>query len=377
MSDNIELPQQQSGISKKQKRVLNKREREMAERARRARETAENLERQMESEGITKDDDKDLNAPETFEEMTPQPEDENVTASHASDEEAEVTDNKLRSTGASDHVVRFDHLIKEIAKWDFNVIQIDTNMDGDYEGKESLDIHENDGKTVPNTLLGLLANGTKFFDAVVYIGMEESRRPKAIKLELSATGDGPLSFPTYDDVSKLTTYIFVVYFYIVIRAHPPSDNGAYQNQPMPKFITTVMNCRESIFEIANYLASFDLIKLNPVWVRYIPTTHISQEAMNRLGLGVAGYRLVSVFNIVEPDLYTSKTDEKNEYKQAQKPKYLDTAIAVIRSFELAGYCWDFHPATRNPTIISKYGNINKNASNLMLEAYTTETLRKN
>ncbi|KAI6248217.1 hypothetical protein HI914_03085 [Erysiphe necator] len=269
--------------------------------------------------------------------------------------------------------VEVGSIVNKLSPDDLTII---ANMDGEYDGKESIDVHQNDDKTVPNTLLGLLANGTKFFDAVVYIGMEKSRRPKAIKLELNSAGDGPLSFPTYDDFGKLTTYIFVVYFYIVIRAHPPSDNGAYQNQPIPKFITTVMNCRESIFEIANYLASFDLIKLNPIWVKHIPTKHISQEAMNRLGLGVAGYRLVSIFNIVEPDLYNSKSDAKNEYKQTQKPRYLDTAIAVIKSFKTAGYCWEFHPATRNPTIISKYGNINKNASNLMLESYTTETLKK-
>lgn len=89
--------------------------------------------------------------------------------------------------------------------------------------------------------------------------------------------------------------------------------------------------------------------------------------MNRLGLGVAGYRLVLIFNIVEPDLYTTKSTTKNEYCQSKNPPYLDSAVEVIRSFKTAGYCWDFHPATRSPKIINTYGNINKNATNLMLE----------
>ncbi|RKF65288.1 hypothetical protein OnM2_010022, partial [Erysiphe neolycopersici] len=163
---------------------------------------------------------------------------------------------------------------------------------------------------------------------------------------------------------KLTTYIFVAYFFVIIRAHPPSDSGIYANLPMPNFIKNIMNCKASIAEVSDYISSFDLIKLSPEWVKYIPTTSISQETVNRLGLGVAGYRLVSVLNVVEPDMYTDNSNSEEEYRYKTKPAYLDVAVTVIRSFRQAGYCWNFHPATRSPDIMSKYGNINKNAGNL-------------
>ncbi|KHJ30816.1 hypothetical protein EV44_g3211 [Erysiphe necator] len=106
----------------------------------------------------------DTEVPETFEEIEVQQSDENATESNVSDGEVEVAENKLRSTGTNDHIVRFDHLIKEIEQWDFKVVQIDSesleqflgkfveigsivhklspddltiiaNMDGDYDGK--------------------------------------------------------------------------------------------------------------------------------------------------------------------------------------------------------------------------------------------------
>ncbi|RKF65594.1 hypothetical protein OnM2_005017 [Erysiphe neolycopersici] len=247
-----------------------------------------------------------------------------------------------------------------------NDLTIFANLDGDYPNKESKNVHDNDGKSVPNTIDGLLANGTKFFDAVVYLGIAKNRRPKPVITQ---------RVPTYVDMSKLATYLFAAFFYVLIRARPPSDCDAYRNQPMPRFITTVIKCKATSSQIIEYLSSFDLIKLGPKWVKYIPTS-IREDTVNRLGLVVAGYRLVSVFNQVQPDLYTSTTQKHQKYKQKTKPKYLDRAIEVAKSFKTAGYCWDFHPATRSPDLISKYGNINKNATNLMLESYTTETLVK-
>ncbi|RKF62101.1 hypothetical protein OnM2_036073 [Erysiphe neolycopersici] len=230
--------------------------------------------------------------------------------------------------------------------------------------------------TISPDVMRLLANGTKFFDALVYLSMEEEIRPKPIFLEFEKAADGTIEIPTYDDMSKLTTFIFVAYFFVVIRAHAPSDNGIYANQPIPNFIANIMNCKSTVTEVSDYISSFDLIKLSPEWVKFIPTTSISQESVNRLGLGVAGYRLVSVFNVIAPDMYTDKTAKDEEYKYATKPAYLDVAVSVMRSFRQAGYCWNFHPATRSPDIMSTYGNINKNAGNLILECYTKKTLEK-
>ncbi|KHJ33027.1 hypothetical protein EV44_g3295 [Erysiphe necator] len=105
-----------------------------------------------------------------------------------------------------------------------------------------------------------------------------------------------------------------------------------------------MGCQCTTYEVTEYLASFDLIKLKLEWVKSVPMKKRSQDAVNRFGIGVAGYC------------------------------YLDEAVEIAKSLKAGGYCWDFHPATRSPEIISKYGNTNKNATNLMLECYTTEKL---
>lgn len=135
--------------------------------------------------------------------------------------------------------------------------------------------------------------------------MEHNRRLQPSTTQLEVLDERSIEVPIYDDMSKLTTYIFVAFFYVLIVAHAPSDIGAYKNQPMPKFITTVMGCQCTTYEVTEYLASFDLIKLKLEWVKSVPMKKRSQDAVNRFGIGVAGYWLVSVFNLMQPDLYTN------------------------------------------------------------------------
>lgn len=159
-------------------------------------------------------------------------EDAEETKDQNSDTEDEYT--KIRLAGAEDKPLDFSNVIREVNKINFKIITVKgrelpkiltkfvaigsiihklspddltivANMDGPYDGKEVKDTHLNDGKNVPNTLLGLLANGTKFFDAVIYLGMEPSRRSKPSVLELKATDDEMIEVPTYDDLTKLTT----------------------------------------------------------------------------------------------------------------------------------------------------------------------------
>ncbi|RKF65353.1 hypothetical protein OnM2_009026, partial [Erysiphe neolycopersici] len=164
--------------------------------------------------------------------------------------------NRMRTLKTSNHVVDFSNVIKEINKMDFGIIDIDSkalaaslskfvavgslihkltpdditviaNLDGNYPHKETKNVTEVDGRKVPNTIRGLLANGTKFFDALVYLSMEDEIRPKPVFLEFEKASDGTIEIPTYDDMAKLTTFIFVAYFFVVIRAHAPSDSGIY------------------------------------------------------------------------------------------------------------------------------------------------------
>lgn len=113
---------------------------------------------------------------------------------------------KMKSTSTDDHVVNFKNLLEEVNDMDFKVIQINSerlgqllgnfvasgslthkltpddltivaNLDGMYPNKEVNKVRVIDDKTVPDTMSGLLANGTKLFDAILYLGMEHNRRP--------------------------------------------------------------------------------------------------------------------------------------------------------------------------------------------------------
>ena len=87
-----------------------------------------------------------------------------------------------------------------------------------------------------------------------------------------------------------------------------------------------------------------------------------------MGLGATGYRLPSIFNLIIPDKYNDKNKD-------DKPKQFDGAIIVAKSFKLAGFCWDFHPATRDPNLLVKMEILIKNLTNLILEAYTEPTIK--
>jgi hypothetical protein len=256
------------------------------------------------------------------------------------------------------------------------------NTEDDYAGKEEHQVQLFDKRPVPTTLKGLMANGVKFLDAVIWLSLRDQDRPGPKERPMRKDPKSRYEWPVHNDVGRITKFIFVVYFFIMIRGHAPTDTGDYKDQPMPKFISNVLGISEPTREIAEYLADFPLNNMDPSWVRHISVKGLSQEAVSRFGLGVAGYRIVSVFNVVAPDLYQDpeKEDGKevhdNEAKPlSKKPAWLDAAVEVARSFHKAGVCWDFHPATRSANVLSKYGNINKNAANLILRCYKPSTIQ--
>jgi len=217
------------------------------------------------------------------------------------------------------------------------------------------------GAKLDDLMLLLLKGGTCFFDAWLYLGMEKATRPEVTYIddpEDSSAMDGP---GAKGDPSKITSYVFFVYFYIMVRGHAPSLGNAYDGQNVPAFLKSVLAIGDNPKVVARYLASFDLNKMDPAWVCEIPTVGMGREAQTRFGLGVAGYRICSVFNYYKPD-----ADGHEEYAEA---------VEVAKSFLAGGLDWDFHPATRSPDVLTKYGNINKNCTNLLLKVYKEDTIK--
>ncbi|RKF62248.1 hypothetical protein OnM2_034087 [Erysiphe neolycopersici] len=85
-----------------------------------------------------------------------------------------------------------------------------------------------------------------------------------------------------------------------------------------------MHRKASIPEISDYMNNFDLIKLSPEWVKFIPTNNISQELKDK-GKG-KDKELDTDDELLEP------------FRLQEKPKYLDNAVLIMKSFKHAGYC---------------------------------------
>jgi hypothetical protein len=264
------------------------------------------------------------------------------------------------------------------------------NVTGNYPGKEVTKIMrmpvgstDPDGVEVPTTISGLMANGTKFLDAIIWLALSDRMKPMPARPTITRRGDAEAVSAVYNDHARIAKYIFVVYFFIMIRGAPPHTAHGSQGDVVPKFISSVMSVAEKMNEVTSYLASFKLDDLDPTWVRNVAVKGLGQEAQSRLGLGVAGYRICSVFNLVVPDkrAVLLKARAKNSGGGTEvdidevAPDRAD-AVFVAQSFMAAGPCWDFHPATRSANIISKYGNINKNCANLILDVYTEETIAR-
>jgi len=211
----------------------------------------------------------------------------------------------------------------------------------------------------------LLRGGTRFLDAIFYLSLPEADRPaqKAHPLPTKKGGNAPqtATYSTFNNHAKIGKCMFLYFFYIMIRARPPggADDAT---QPIPNFIKNVLGINMTPPAAAEYIASFPLANIDHRWVQHVGLAGIGQEAMNRLGLGVAGYRLATPFKLIDPD---------NDI-----PEHLEGAFAVAKSFATTRACWGFHPTTRSPDVLGKYGNINKNLTNLILEIYNETEIQE-
>jgi len=239
-------------------------------------------------------------------------------------------------------------------------IKVYANIINPFVGKEDTIVQVMGEHTVACTIPGLMAAGTKFMDAVAWLCIKPENRP--LPLVHKPAKDDKMDFvpKLFNVPSKLCSAMFFYYFYIIIRARAPEETTNTKTDPIPAFLSKVLGISETANEVAEYLSSFPLKCIDPAWVKHIDMKAISRESVSRFGLGVAGYRLCSPFKLAKPK--EGLTDDLKE------------AIIVATSFTEAMPCWDFHPATRNPEIIAKYGNINKNLGNLILEVFDDATI---
>jgi len=206
--------------------------------------------------------------------------------------------------------------------------------------------------TAQNTLAEFLAQGNTLFDSLIYLA-----DPVGINVQTRLAGNVGVPY-TADEIAKA---LFVQWFFILTRGRVSNSAGTQVGTDMPNFLRGVLQCQLSPLEYANKLAKFDLAQINPGWVRYIRFGALGIETRNRLGLGLAGYRLLAPFKYLTP--------------KDNLPAHIVTALGVARSFATQPASWDIHPATRSPNILTTYGPLNANLSNLALIAYEAADLQ--
>lgn len=205
------------------------------------------------------------------------------------------------------------------------------------------------------TISHAISSGTRLFDAIAYFSLPEDRRP-AVTVEVLENNEED---PT---IMAIGRSIFYVWFLYLTRANIPSvdDDGA--TFQVPRLLSHVMGLNDGPKKYIQNIASFDLVKMDARWIRFVTIVNIGQEVSNRLGLGVAGYRILSAIFA-----------DEHKYQQGHG---LDVPLSGLRKLYRLGPVWDVHPITRSANFLNIVKNFNANLNNMLLilydDAYLTQ-----
>lgn len=202
-------------------------------------------------------------------------------------------------------------------------------------------------------LVQLLEVGMKLFDAIVWLTAGKPAS-KPLQIDPTKTKD---QVPSLHEVARSTFY---VYFFLLTQARYPAGSSISEKPRVPNFLKQILGMDKDQTYYVDMICSFTPQKFDPGWVKFVNFRGFGQESLSRFGLGVAGYRLFGPFKM---------------YKiRDNLPENLNTAAAFAITIATKPPTWDLHPSTRNPEILTKRGNLNKNLGNLILEVFTDEQI---
>lgn len=199
----------------------------------------------------------------------------------------------------------------------------------------------------------LLKHGARLVDSVVWLAYHGPNDPPPSRDAARMA----VRLPSMNDYSRA---MFYIYFFLLTQARYPPRAAGGDRVHVAQILKNVFGMREQPFHYVDICFGFDPEKFDPAWVKAVPTGRLGQEALNRLGLGVAGYRLFAPFK-----LYNVKDDAPNAIRDAAE---------FARTVATAPPTWAIHPLTRNPDVLARRGNLNKNLANLILEAFTADEI---
>lgn len=205
------------------------------------------------------------------------------------------------------------------------------------------------------TLVDLLTNGMKLFDAIVWL---TAGRPKSHPLKT----DPGMKKEDVVSLHDIARAVFYCYFMLIVQARYPVSSKETDKPKIPNFLKTIMGMADDQHVYVERICTFEPQKFDPAWAEFVSFTGFGQEVLSRFGLGVAGYRMFGPFASYQP--------------KAGLPENIMSAFNFARNVATAPASWDVHPLTRSPNVLTKRGNLNKNLGNLILECFTEDQIKE-
>lgn len=202
-----------------------------------------------------------------------------------------------------------------------------------------------------STLADALHAGTKFFDAVAYFSLPPGSRP-----EVRVASNDEL--PDKRGLNEVGEALFFQLFHVMVRGSPNSSN--IDDTQIPGFLRNVRGLKEAPAVYAKRISSFSLDKIDWRFIRQLPWERMAQEAINRLGLGVAGYRMLGPFKHYPADKTLTPS--------------VANAVEIAKKMATSPADWTIHSVTRSADFIQRFGNLNANLKNLITLAYSESTI---
>lgn len=186
-------------------------------------------------------------------------------------------------------------------------------------------------------VLELLNAGTSLFAALIYANTADR---ESFDYKSAAPPTRPW---TADLISKL---LFVAYFYILTQ-----NRAVNLIETEANFIKTTIGQPADKIEMGKLLFESGFEKIPHDWVRAIRIPDLQPESKNRLGLGIAGYRLLQAFQSID--------------HVADAPPDATSAWKEIRASVNRGYFYGFHTHFRNERFIQRFVSLNKVLNDLL------------
>lgn len=216
--------------------------------------------------------------------------------------------------------------------------------------------------TQNQTLEWFAERGNAIFDVLIFKSMASTEGVVKMPHNVDTWGDNDQL-----SVEEWAQAVFFQYFMILVRGSPSDSDSAVVGTSVPAILRNILSLDKTPKDYMDRCSTFNLNKVDSAWVKSIDITGLGVEVKNRLGLGVAGYRMFGPFK------FLPKPPICDDNHADSQPWAVQT-YEVVMSFINAGASWDVHPATRDPQMLARYGPLNANLGNFMIDIFPRASL---